>query len=381
MSDATHILVVDDQIVNLMILEELLGTRYRVHALDSARAALAYLESGGAADLVLMDVLMPDMDGFEACRLLLAMPGRHDTPLIFLTSLDSPEDERRALSLGAVDFIRKPLSPPVVLARIETHLELSRARRLLALRNRDLESLVAERTREVEAQAQDLIHSKQELIAAQGATITAFCALVEVRDNETGNHILRTQRYVRSLALHLRTHPRFSAALDDDTIESLYKSAPLHDVGKVAIPDRILLKPGKLDADEWAIMQRHCEYGRDAIRAAELALGDTSGSFLRTAREIAYSHHERWDGSGYPCALAGEAIPLSARLMALADVYDALISARPYKRPFSHAQALESIMAGRGGHFDPDVADAFLEIAQEFRDIAGQLSDAAVPAR
>ena len=245
--------------------------------MDSARAALDYLESGGAADIVLMDVLMPGMDGFEACPLLLAMPGRSDTPLIFLTSLDSPEDERRALSLGAVDFIRKPLSPPVVLARIETHLELSRARRLLALRNRDLESLVALRTREVEAQAHDLIQSKQELIAAQGATITAFCALVEARDNETGNHILRTQRYVRALARRLRTHPRFCAALDDDTIELLYKSAPLHDVGKVAIPDRILLKPGKLDADEWAIMQRHCQYGHDAIRAAERVLGDTFG--------------------------------------------------------------------------------------------------------
>ncbi len=371
-----HILAVDDNPENLLILADLLARDYAVHTMSGGAEALDYLAGGGRADLILLDVVMPGMDGFEVCRRLKADARSRDTPVLFLTSLESAADEAHALSLGAEDFIHKPFSAPVVLARVRNHLQLAAARQVLKLRNEDLERLVAARTREILQQAEELAQRTQEVLAAQGATITAFCALAEARDNETGNHIRRTQNYVKALATRLRDHPRFSGELNDETILLLYKSAPLHDVGKVAIPDAVLNKPGKLDADEWAIMKRHAEHGRDAIVQAESEYGGTGTCFLRYAREIAYGHHEKWDGSGYPQGLAGEAIPLSARLMAVADVYDALISKRVYKPAWPHAQAVAMIAEGRGTHFDPDVADAMLAIADEFRDIACRFGDA-----
>jgi putative two-component system response regulator len=228
-------------------------------------------------------------------------------------------------------------------------------------------------------QSAELMLQKQAVIAAQGATITAFCSLAEARDNETGNHIRRTQSYVQALAEGLRDHPRFRGQLDDETIQLLFKSAPLHDVGKVAIPDAILRKPGPLSPEEWVEMKRHCKYGRDAIIQAEAELGENQACFLRYAREIAYGHHEKWDGSGYPQGLGGDAIPLSARLMAAADVYDALISARVYKPAYSHEQAIAIIREGRGSHFDPDVAAALVASADVFRDIAQRFNDSQSP--
>jgi putative two-component system response regulator len=198
--------------------------------------------------------------------------------------------------------------------------------------------------------------------------------MAETRDNETGNHIRRTQHYVRALAEQLRGHPRFAAYLNERNILMLFKSAPLHDIGKVGIPDAILKKPGRLTAEEFEIMKTHTTLGRDAIEHAESEL-DGSVDFLRTAKEIAYSHQEKWDGSGYPLGLAGDAIPLSARLMALADVYDALISRRVYKAPMTHEQAAAILRAGRGRHFDPDVTDAFCAIEDEFRAIAARYRD------
>ena len=263
----------------------------------------------------------------------------------------------------------------MVLARVNNHLKLAHASRLLRDRNQDLERLVAERTREILCQSEQLIRSKQEVIASQGATITALCSLTEVRDNETGGHIRRTQHYVRVLAERLREHPRFRHELNDETIDMMFKSAPLHDVGKVAIPDAILLKQDRLTPDEWDIMKRHPTYGRDAIAQAEAELGDQGGSFLRYAREIAHCHHEKWDGSGYPQGLAGDAIPISARLMATADVYDALMSRRVYKEAYSHEQVMQMILAQRGRHFDPDVVDALLGLAETCRDIAQQYRD------
>ena len=376
MERATRILIVDDQPDNLMILEALLEDQYQVHAAGNGLAALDYLEAGGAADLILLDVVMPGIDGFEVCRRLKAAPASQGIPVIFLSGLESPEDEERGLSLGAEDFIRKPFSAPVVLARVRNHLALARATSELRSRNENLERLVAERTREIRFQADELVNGKQQVIAAQAATITAFCTLAEARDNETGNHIRRTQHYVRTLAESLRGLPRFRAALDDEAIQLLFKSAPLHDIGKVAIPDAILLKPGKLDAEEWAVMKRHCEFGRNAIVSTEGALGNGS-NFLRVAEQIAYGHHERWDGAGYPQGLAGDAIPLSARLMAIADVYDALISRRVYKPAFSHQQAIAMMAAERGRQFDPDMVDALLQIADNFRAIAEAYADEA----
>lgn len=375
MEEQSRILVADDQLENLLILEEVLGERYQVRAASNGQQVLDFLERGGHADLVLLDVVMPVMDGFETCRRLKESARTWDIPVIFLTSLDSPADETHGLSLGAEDFIHKPFSPPVVLARVNTHLKLSRVTRQLRERNENLERMVAERTRDILRQSDVLVQRKHQLIASQSATITAFCSLAEARDSETGNHIRRTQHYVRALAERLVSHPRFARELDGEAITLLFKSAPLHDVGKVAIPDAVLLKPGPLDAEEWAVMRRHCEYGRRAIAMAEHETSLTDDSYLRYAKEIAYSHHERWDGKGYPEGLAGEEIPFSARLMAVADVYDALISKRVYKPAFTHEQAVAMIAEGRGSQFDPDVTDAMLAIGGVFKEIAQRFGD------
>lgn len=373
---SARILIVDDQPDNLLILEDLLGEYYSVHAACDGEAALTRLQDAShRPDLMLLDVVMPGMDGFEVCRRIKASSALCDIPVLLLTSLESAADEEYGLSLGADDFIHKPYSPPVVLARVNNHLKLAHASRLLRDRNGDLERLVVERTRQILQQSEQLIRSKQEVIASQGATITALCSLTAVRDHETGGHIRRTQHYVRVLAERLREHPRFRHELNDETIDMMFKSAPLHDVGKVAIPDAILLKQGKLTAQEWEIMRRHPTYGRDAIAQAEAELGDQGGSFLRYAREIAHCHHEKWDGSGYPQGLAGDAIPISARLMAAADVYDALMSRRVYKEAYSHEQAMQMILAERGRHFDPDVVDALRGLAETCRDIAQRYRD------
>lgn len=375
MEEQAWILVADDQLENLLILEEVLGSDYVVRVVTDGQKVLDYLAGGGHADLVLLDVIMPVMDGFETCRRLKSNPGTGDIPVMFLTSLDSPADEEYGLALGAEDFIHKPVSPPVVLARVRNQLKLAFATRALRDRNEGLERLVAERTQDILHQSEELVRRKRQLIAAQGATIMAFCSLAEARDSETGNHIRRTQHYIRVLAEHLSGHPRFSSELGDEVITLLFKSAPLHDVGKVAIPDAILCKPGPLTTEEWVQMRRHCEYGREAIAMAEKELTVGGDSFLRYAKEIAYSHHERWDGTGYPMGLAGDAIPMSARLMAVADVYDALISKRVYKSAFSHEKAVAIIAEGRGSHFDPDVADAMAAIANVFQEIAQRFGD------
>lgn len=363
------LLIADDQPATLLVLEEMLEDQFQLRLFNDGEGLLNYVRGGGHFDLVISDVMMPKVSGFEVCREIKANPATADVPVLFLSSLDSDNDEQQGLSLGAGDFIHKPFSPPSVLARVRNHLALASATRQLQQRNQELEALVVERTREV-------LRKGEEIISAQGATITALCSLAELRDNETGNHILRTQHYVKTLAEALQDHPRFCEQLNPDNINSLFKSAPLHDVGKVAIPDRILLKPGKLDAEEWEIMKRHCEYGRNAItKGASSMPGGIEASYLKYAAEVAYCHHERWDGTGYPQGLVGDAIPLSARLMAVADVYDALISKRVYKPAFSHAQALEMILDGRGSHFDPDITDAFARVSNQFADIARSYQD------
>lgn len=375
MSDpATRILIADDQAENLFILEAMLGDDYTLHTVSDGQQLLDFLSQKGRVDLILLDVMMPKMNGFEACRQIKANPRTRDIPVLFLSSLESAADEEKGLIMGAEDFIHKPFSPPVVLARVRNHLNLNQIRRELRRRNENLEMLVAERTREILEQSAELVRRKQEVIAGQAATINAFCVLAEVRDNETGNHIRRTQDYVRALAERLRDHPRFAASLDQESISLLHKSAPLHDIGKVAIPDAVLLKPGKLTPEEWTIMQTHCQHGYNAIVSVGYELGEAT-DFLRHAREITLSHHERWDGKGYPEGLAGDAIPLSARLMAVADVYDALISRRVYKPAFPHEQAIEILAAERGQQFDPDILDALLANPDSFREIARRYAD------
>ncbi|MBK1648853.1 response regulator [Rhabdochromatium marinum] len=354
------ILVVDDTPDNLSLISGLLKDHYRVKVTNNGERALKILRSDTPPDLVLLDIMMPGMDGYEICRQLKADPATRDVPVIFLTGKAEVEDEMRGLAMGAVDYITKPISPPIVLARVKNHLMLKASADFLRDKADYLEHEVARRTCEI--------------AAIQDVTIMAMASLAETRDTETGNHIRRTQHYVKILAEKLRTHPRFAAQLDEETIAMLFKSAPLHDIGKVGIPDRILLKPGRFEPHEFEIMKTHTTLGRDAIQAAEDQLGMTV-AFLTTAKEIAYGHQEKWDGSGYPEGLAGDAIPLSARLMAVADVYDALISRRVYKESMSHEQAVSIMQEGRGSHFDPDITDAFLELQEDFRAIAARYAD------
>lgn len=354
------ILVVDDTPDNLSLIGDLLRDQYKVKAATNGQRALSIACAQPQPDLILLDIMMPVMDGYQVCRTLKNDPATRDIPVIFLTAKASDEDEEVGLQLGAVDYITKPISPPILLARIHNHLLLKASADFLRSQNDFLESEIQKRTEEV--------HAIQEL------AIHVVTSLAESRDPETGNHIRRTQDYFKALAEHLKTHPRFSAELTPQNIQSYYKSAPLHDIGKVGIPDRILLKPGRLTPEEFDIMKTHTTLGYEAILRVEKQLGIKVG-FLRPAKEIAYSHQEKWDGSGYPQGLKGDAIPLSARLMAVADVYDALISRRVYKQGMSHEQALEIMIQGRGSHFDPDILDAFLNIQDEIQEIAQRYAD------
>ncbi len=359
-TDKPTILVVDDTPDNLIMMSSLLKSDYKVKIANGGEKALRIAASDSPPDLILLDIMMPDMDGYEVCRRLKLQPNTMNIPVIFLTAKNEMEDEKKGLELGAVDYITKPISPPIVLARVKNHLALKAMDEFLRNQNDFLELEVAKRTKEV--------------IAIQDVTILAMASLAETRDSDTGNHIRRTQFYVKALAEKLRDHARFAWFLTDANISMLFKSAPLHDIGKVGIPDRILLKPGRFEPDEFEIMKTHTTLGRDAIEHAENALG-ISVDFLIFAKSIALSHQEKWDGSGYPQGLSGDDIPIAARLMAVADVYDALISRRIYKSSMPHEQAVQIMIEGRNNHFDPDMLDAFLSIQEEFKAIAKQFSD------
>ncbi|MBT9586276.1 two-component system response regulator [bacterium] len=338
----------------------LLKETYRVKVANGGERALKIAMSEAPPDLILLDIMMPEIDGYEVCRRLKADPRSVDIPVIFLTAKSEVADETLGLEMGAVDYITKPISPPIVLARVKTQLAMKRVADFLRDQNHYLESEVRRRTEEV--------------TAIQEVTIHAMASLAETRDSDTGNHIRRTKHFLRLLAEKVRYNPRFSDFLCDSTIDMLYKSAPLHDIGKVGIPDRILLKPGRFEPHEFEIMKTHTTLGRDAIVRAEQELG-LEVEFLRHAKEIAYYHQEKWDGSGYPEGLSGEKIPLSARLMAVADVYDALVSRRVYKEGMPHEKAVQIILEGKGSHFDPDLVDAFLELQPEFQEISRRYAD------
>jgi putative two-component system response regulator len=357
--ESTKILVIDDEKFFLDVMVELLKDDYTLSVATDGVQGLRRARAWPPPDLILLDVLMPDMSGYEVCSELKKHPETRDIPVIFLTVKSEVNDEVKGFKLGAVDYILKPISPPIVKARVETHLALNHAQRQLSLQNHLLEMKVLERT--------------DELSRTKDVAIYCMASLAETRDAETGKHILRTQNYVRTLAQGLKDHPRFRDYLTDEIIEMLYKTSPLHDIGKVGVPDMILLKPGKLNADEWEEMKQHTVYGHDALLRAEQVLGTTD--FLQMAREITYTHHEKWDGSGYPLGLKGDNIPISGRLMAVADVYDALISFRVYKKPIPHEEAVEAIKVASGSHFDPDVVEQFLRIQDEFHRIAMEHSD------
>lgn len=354
------ILVVDDTPANLSLLSGLLSPRWRVRLAPSGTKALELVRRQ-APDLVVLDVMMPELDGYEVCRRLKADPATADIPVLFLTALSQPEDETRGFACGGADFIHKPFNPATVLSRVATQLEAKRWRDTLHQHNAWLQQELQGRLAEVE-QLRD-------------ATLHVMISFAEFRDEDTGFHVRRTQEYVRTLAHWLAAQPGNAWGLDDARIDDLAKSAPLHDIGKVAIPDGILLKPGRLTPDEMTVMKTHAMQGWEMLRRAAERMGDQGSQFLRYGMEIARHHHERWDGTGYPDGLAGPDIPLSARLMAVADVYDALISRRPYKEPMDHATALAHIVAGSGSHFDPAVVQALLANQDALQRIAWQWSD------
>ena len=359
-SAKARILVVDDTPANLALISGLLSEKYKLSIASNGEKALRLALSNPPPDLILLDVMMPVMDGYEVCRRLKADPQTEGIPVIFLTASGRVEDERLGFELGAADYITKPINPSILQARVAGQLALKAYADTLRDKADFFEREVEKRT--------------AELAAIQDVTILVMASLAETRDSETGNHIRRTQFYVKALAEALKDHRRFAATLSDHYIALLYKSAPLHDIGKVGIPDRILLKPGRFTAEEFEIMKTHTTLGRDAIDRAEKILG-IRVEFLSIAKEIAYGHQEKWDGSGYPQGIRGDDIPVSARLMALADVYDALISRRVYKEGMPHEQAVQIIEQGRGTHFDPDMVDAFLVIQQQFHEIAVRYAD------
>lgn len=319
------VLVVDDATENIMVLDGILRADYKVRVATSGAKALK-MAASSPPDVILLDIMMPEMDGYEVCRRLKSNPLTRGIPIIFVTARGEEEDETYGFELGAVDYITKPVSPPVVRARVRTHLALYD-------QNRELEKKVKERTVE-------LNDTRLEIIRRLGRA-------AEYKDNETGLHVIRMSHYSHLIGV--------AAGLSEEEAELLLNASPMHDIGKIGIPDRILQKPGKLDADEWAIMKRHPVMGAGII-------GEHGSPLLQLARTIALTHHEKWDGSGYPHGRSGEQIPLEGRIVAIADVFDALTSERPYKKAWSVEEAAAMIEKDAGVHFDPALVPVFLEI-------------------
>ena len=323
MSDTKTLLLVDDEPVNLQVLRNILEADYRLlFARDGERALqLARTE---LPDLILLDVMMPGLSGHAVCQQLKADPVTEALPVVFVTALSDVEDEAKGFALGAVDYITKPVSPPIVKARVKNQLSLVRL---------------------------------DELKKTRLAVVQRLGRAAEYKDNETGLHVIRMSLYSQALARRM--------GFSEVDAEELLNAAPMHDVGKIGIPDAILRKPGKLDPDEWAVMQTHAAIGAEII-------GEDGSTLLRLARSIALNHHEKWNGSGYPAGLKGDAIPLEARIVALADVFDALTTERPYKKAWSVEDAVVLIQRERGEHFDPAVVDVFLECLPELLAIREQ---------
>ncbi|TYB33830.1 MAG: two-component system response regulator [Flexistipes sinusarabici] len=355
--EKTSIMLVDDTPENLKYLEDILQKEgYNTSAFPSGAMALRAADRT-PPDLILLDIMMPEMDGFEVCHKLKEDEKLKEIPVIFISALDDTTNKVRAFSEGGVDYVTKPFQQEEVLSRIKTHLNLRRSQQELQKYSLHLEELVDEKVKEISE--------------SQVATIHALSSLAEHRDDDTGQHIRRTQHFCKLLAEQLRKNPKYSERVTDSFIYNIYCAAPLHDIGKVGIADNILLKPGKLTDDEFEIMKGHVMIG---VRTLESVQKDyPNNEFINMGVRLTKSHHEKWDGSGYPDGLSGEDIPLCGRIMAVVDVYDALRSKRPYKEPFPHEKAVEIIQKDTGTHFDPDVAEAFMMLEKEFARIRDEL--------
>ena len=364
------ILMVDDNATNLQVLSQTLAGRgYRLLVAKNGDSALT-ITAKAEPNLILLDIMMPGMDGFEVCRQLKADPATHDIPIIFLSALGQTQDKVKGLNLGAVDYITKPFQPEEVIARVDTHLTLRCLQRRLEDLNANLEQKVRERTRQLEEE-------QAKVLKAQNAIIFGMAKLTESRDDDTGKHLERIEKYVEILARELG---KTDEAIDEQWIEQVMATSALHDIGKVGIPDAVLQKPGRLTPEERKVIERHPEIGGDTLNQVRERLGTTDNElkateYLRRAMEITYGHHEKWDGSGYPYGTQGESIALSARLVAVADVYDALVSKRVYKSGMTHEEAGDIIREGAGRHFDPRVVEAFNAAEDKFREVAVKYRD------
>ena len=328
-ADKKTILIVDDTPENIDVLRGLLEADYKVKVALEGNRALKIANSSNPPDLILLDIMMPGLSGYDVCEQLKDNPLTRRIPVIFVTAMGEVDDESKGFALGAVDYMTKPVSPPIVHARVRTHLALYDQ----ALQ---LEDTVQQRTKE-------LNDTRMEIIRRLGRA-------AEYKDNETGMHVIRMSLYSKILAR--------AAGLDEEQAELLLNAAPMHDVGKIGIADHILSKPGSLNDEEWAVMRKHPEFGAEII-------GDNASSILRMARIVALAHHEKWDGSGYPLGLAGEDIPLAARIVAIADVFDALTTVRPYKQAWSVDEAIADLQKEAGSHFDPQLVSKFVTVLPE----------------
>ncbi|MDR3325284.1 MAG: response regulator [Spirochaetaceae bacterium] len=364
MDDKRHIIMlVDDNISTLDMGKEILKTQYTVFPIPSGVKFFEILKKV-TPDLILLDVEMPDMDGYEVMRRLKALPNALDIPVVFVTAKTDVGSELAGLNLGAIDYIPKPFSPPLLLKRIETHLLMSSQSRELKRYNENLQQMVQEQT--------------EVIVELQNALVSSMAEMVEFRDTITFGHILRTQNYLKLLAEKLIKDGVYTADTTDWDLTILIPASQLHDLGKIGIKDHILNKPGKFTPDEFDQMKIHTSYGVLVIEKIlnnsmkHASLNATVTKFLNHAKIFAGAHHEKWDGTGYPAGLKGEAIPLEGRLMAIADVYDALISERPYKTAMSTDEAKKIIVDGKGTHFDPVLVDIFETLADKFAEIAGE---------
>ena len=366
------IMAVDDEPINLSVLCKLLMPENNVHAYKSGLEALCALDASPKPDLILLDVMMPGLDGFSTLARMKEKPETREIPVIFITSLDNPTDEDKGFRLGAVDYVVKPFKPSTVLARVNAHLELKETRDRLKDQNRWLEAEVEKRLREIQL--------------IQNASLNALMRLAETRDENTGNHIRRTSKYVEILATEMRSNPRYTNELSNERIQSIVRASPLHDIGKIGVSDQILRKPDKLTRDEFEVIKTHCAIGANALRAAKNeALEQISDDhkenvssallFLEEAEVIAKNHHEKWDGTGYPEGKKGTGIPLAARIMALADVFDALTTERPYKKAWKMEKTTVYIDDQSGKAFDPDVVAAFMSSLSAFDRIRKDFAD------
>lgn len=368
----SEILIIDDEAINLQALRSALAEHYSVKACKSGEAAFNMLNAGLKPDLILLDISMPELDGYQTLELIHGKPEYNAIPIIFVTALDSSTDEEKGFKMGVVDYITKPIKPTSVLERVKVHLELKEARDSLNRKNQWLEEEVKRRV------------SENQLI--QEATMDIISQLVETRDYETGNHIQRTKLYVEILARRLSQSEKYKKILDEETILRIAKASVLHDIGKIGIPDTVLLKPTKLKEEEYELMKTHCVIGAKAIRNAfskyfQTTTGFTKderpsmNSFLEEAINIILNHHEKWDGTGYPNGIAGEKIPISARIMMLADIFDALTSERVYKKAWPFEKAVDWIVNNSGIYFDPEVVEAFLQKKDAFHNVLVTIID------